>query len=127
MARSESESGALRLWFLRVGGVPIAFRMDLIVEGVYYHLKGGYDPERARFSPGLLLQHETVKHAFERGLARYEFLGANEPYKLNWTKTCRDRIALRVFGTGTRGRVAWLERSIARPLAKRVLRRDTEA
>jgi len=127
IARWLSEEEALRLWFLRVAGAPLAFRMDLIVEGVYYHLKGGYDPVSARFSPGLLLQHETVRHAFQQGLARYEFLGADEAYKMNWTKACRDRIALRIFGSGIRGRVAWLERAVARPLVKRILRHNPKA
>lgn len=123
IARWAAENGWLRLWFLRTAGVPIAFRFDLEIEGVYYHLKGGYDPQYARFSPGLLLQHATVKEAFGNGIRRYEFLGADEDYKMKWTKTTRDRLSLRVFKRGPRGTAVWLDRAVARPAGKRLLHR----
>lgn len=125
VARWAAENHWLNLWFLRLNGRSIAFRFDLIVEGVYYHLKGGYDPALARHSPGLLLQHETIRHAFEQRLVRYEFLGADEPYKMNWAKDRRDRISIQVFGTGLRGGAAWLSTAYARPAAKRLLRRTS--
>jgi CelD/BcsL family acetyltransferase involved in cellulose biosynthesis len=111
------------LWFLRKNDRPVAFRLDLEVHGVYYHLKGGYDTAYAPFSPGLLLQHATVAHAFDRGLDRYEFLGADEDYKLKWTKSTHERYSFRVFKRDPRGTIGWLDRAVARPVAKRVLRR----
>jgi CelD/BcsL family acetyltransferase involved in cellulose biosynthesis len=120
VARWAADRGWLRMWFVRLDGRPLAFRLDLEVEGVYYHLKGGYEPSFSRFSPGLLLQHESVKHAFSSGARRYEFLGADEPYKLNWTKTCRDRVAVRVFGRGPRGTAEWFARAVARPALRRL-------
>jgi CelD/BcsL family acetyltransferase involved in cellulose biosynthesis len=98
----------------------VAFRLDLVCDDVYYHLKGGYDPQWARFSPGLILQHETVRHALEAGLSRYEFLGADEPYKMNWTKTVNERSALRCFAPTIRGRAAWAKRAWVAPLGRRV-------
>jgi CelD/BcsL family acetyltransferase involved in cellulose biosynthesis len=120
VARWAAERDWLRLVFLRLDGAPVAFRFDLVADGGYYHLKGGYDPAYARFSPGLILQHETVREAFDQGLARYEFLGADEPYKLKWTSTCRDRVAVRCFAPTVAGRLAWARRAWLGPLARRL-------
>jgi CelD/BcsL family acetyltransferase involved in cellulose biosynthesis len=120
IAHWAAERGWLRLVFLRVDGAAIAFRFDLVVDHTYYHVKGGYDPAYARFSPGLILQHETVRQAFETGLSRYEFLGADEPYKLNWTKTRRERHAIRAFAPTLRGRLGWAARSYGAPAVRRL-------
>jgi CelD/BcsL family acetyltransferase involved in cellulose biosynthesis len=120
VARWAADRDWLKLVFLRLDGDAVAFRMDLVCDGAYYHLKGGYHPRWARFSPGLVLQHETVRHAFEAGLSRYEFLGADEPYKMNWTKTVTERSALRCFAPTFRGRAAWAKRAWAAPLGRTV-------
>ena len=122
LARWAASEGWLRLVFMRLDERPIAFRLDLVCEGVYYHVKGGYDPALGRYSPGLLLQHETVHNAFEAGLDRYEFLGADEPYKLNWTSTCRERMAVRVFPPGLKGLGTWAARKYAAPVARKLRR-----
>ena len=123
IARWAADRGWLRLWWLNLDGAVIAFRFDLEVAGIYYHLKGGYDPALGRYSPGLLLQHASVRKAFESGLTRYEFLGADEGYKLKWAKTTHERRSIRVFGRGTRGTIEWLDRGVARPAVKRIISR----
>jgi CelD/BcsL family acetyltransferase involved in cellulose biosynthesis len=120
VARWAAEKDWLRLNFLRLNGIPVAFRFDLVADGSYYHLKGGYDPAYGKFSPGLVLQHETVRYAFEQQLATYEFLGADEPYKMLWTSTCRDRFAVRCFAPTMRGRLAWARRAWVAPAAHRL-------
>jgi CelD/BcsL family acetyltransferase involved in cellulose biosynthesis len=126
VAEWASERGWLRLVFLRLDGNPIAFRLDLVADGGYYHLKGGYDPAFGRFSPGLVLQHETVRTAFEEGLDRYEFLGADEPYKLMWTSTRRDRFAVRCFAPTPAGRLAWARRAWVAPALRKIKRSSTK-
>jgi CelD/BcsL family acetyltransferase involved in cellulose biosynthesis len=115
-----AQQGWLRLVFLRQHDKAIAFRLDVTVDGAYYHVKGGYDPAFGRYSPGLVLQHETVRHAIEAGLSRYEFLGADEPYKLKWTSTCRDRIAVRCFARTPAGQAAWARRTLVAPVVRKL-------
>src|SRR4051812_50019434 len=67
-----------------------------------------------------------IRWAFGRGLRTYEFLGADEAFKLDWTASLRERIALHAFPRSPAGAVAWTAQSYGRPLAKRardVLRR----
>lgn len=97
VAEWAAERGWLRLAFLRVDGHAAAFDLCLEQNGVVYALKGGFDPDLRRFGPGTLLVRETLIHAFDRGLARYEFLGADDPYKLAWTDKAHDRVRLLTY------------------------------
>jgi CelD/BcsL family acetyltransferase involved in cellulose biosynthesis len=115
--------GWLRLAFLRLDGRPLAFDFCLETGDAFYALKGGYDIEYRRFGPGSLLTYESLRRAFERGLGSYEFLGSDDPYKLQWTSTTRERVRLQIFSRSVGGRgqdVAW---RYGRPLVKRAQRR----
>jgi CelD/BcsL family acetyltransferase involved in cellulose biosynthesis len=114
-----AERGSLRLAFLRLDGRPIAFHFTIEEGGSAYQLKGGYDPEFRELAPGQLLVEDMLRWAFERGLRTYEFLGADEAFKLDWTASLRERIALHAFPRSPVGAVAWTAQSYGRPLAKR--------
>lgn len=122
IARWAAERGWLRLWFLRVDGRPIAFCMDLDDGNAYYGLKVAHDPQWSKVSPGMILQDETVKYAFEKKLSSFEFLGDDEAYKLKWTKTCRERWAWRGYSRGPRGTAGWFDRKAVRPAVRNLKR-----
>jgi CelD/BcsL family acetyltransferase involved in cellulose biosynthesis len=111
----------LRLAFLRLDSKPFAFDFALEEGGVHYLLKTGYDPAYGRFAPGMLLRHEMIARAFAEGLRSYEFLGNDEPWKLEWTTTVRRRELLQAFAPTVRGRLEHAAFAYGRPLAKRVL------
>lgn len=121
IARWAAERGLLRLCFLRLDGVAIAFDYDVEANGVYYALKGGYDEAFRRFSPGKILRMEIIERAFTRDVVRYEFLGENEPYKLEWADQLRPLVVAQAFSSSVPGRVERLAYSHGRPLAKRTL------
>jgi len=75
--------GILRLSFLRVGRRSVAFQYGLEDAGVYYFLKGGYDQGYRSFAPGKLLVQALLERAFEENLNRFEFLGADDRFKLD--------------------------------------------
>ncbi len=119
IARWTAQRGWLRLALLRLDGRAIAFQFDLEVQETYYSLKIGFDPEFERFSPGKLLAYTMVARAVSTGLASYELLGTDEPWKYRWTDTFRNRVTLRAFARSPAGLVDW---SLARgrPLARRI-------
>lgn len=119
LARSAAERGRLRLAFLRLDGRALAFALGLEDANVYYMLKSGYDPAYGRLAPGSILRYKLIARAFAERLVRYEFLGADEPWKLVWTKTTRERAVLRAFRRSPRGVVEWAALAHGRPLAKR--------
>ena len=121
VARWTSAAGWLRLMFLRLNQRAIAFRFDIECGGVSYHLKGGYDPDYARFSPGNILAHVAVRRAFETGCTRLEFLGAAERHKLEWTDRYRRQVLIMAFPRSAGGVLAWASNAYLRPWAKRAV------
>jgi CelD/BcsL family acetyltransferase involved in cellulose biosynthesis len=122
VARWAHDHGWLKLAFLRVDGHAVAFDMHVEAGGAAYVLKGGFDPDWARYSPGSVLTHGSLERAFaEPGLSVYEFVGRDDAYKLTWSAVTRERVRLRAFGrtpAGTVERLAWARGG---PLAKRAL------
>lgn len=103
-ARWAAQRGWLRLAFLRVGGRAIAFDYCLQVDGFHYLLKTGYDPGFASFAPGNLLRREMIRNAFAEALQAYEFAGAEEPWKQEWTATTREIVVLEAWAPTAAGR-----------------------
>ena len=122
LARWAAEQGWLRLAFLRLDGRAIAAEFDIACAGSLYSLKSGFDPEYRAFGPGQLLTHDCVKLAFDEGLATYEFLGTDEPYKMSWTAATRERARVRSFRRTVTGDLSALARHHARPVVRRLRR-----
>jgi hypothetical protein len=119
VAEWAAERGWLRLAFLRVGGRPIAFQFGLEQDRQYYFLKGGFDPAFERFAPAKILVHDMLERAFRLGLWRFNFLGGNEAWKLEWTPTCRGRVVLHAFSPTWLGSIDRLLIGYGRPLRNR--------
>ena len=122
LAAWAASRGSLRLSFLALDGRPIAAEFALEENGVRYALKSGFDPGFRNFGPGQLLTHESLARSFQARLRSYEFLGADDDYKLDWTSATRERIRLRSFPPTLRGRVGLVARRRVRPLWLRLRR-----
>ncbi len=72
----------LRIVLMRVGGRPAAFHYFFELDGTMVVHRLAFDPDLARYSPGLVATLETLRVAGEDGMTRVEFLGGNERYKL---------------------------------------------
>ena len=119
VARWAAERGSLRLAFLRLDDRPLAFHFTIEEDGVAYQLKGGYDAEFRELGPGNLLIAEMLAWAFRRRLRAYEFLGAEEEFKMDWSSGLRERLAIQAFPrspAGVAGRCAY---AYGRPAVKR--------
>jgi CelD/BcsL family acetyltransferase involved in cellulose biosynthesis len=81
IAADLAREGWLRLWFLEADGAPLAACLCLEYGGSVGLYNSGFDPERGALSPGIVLLAHVVKDAIERGLARFDFLRGEEPYK----------------------------------------------
>jgi CelD/BcsL family acetyltransferase involved in cellulose biosynthesis len=121
IARWAEERGSLRLSFLRLDGHAIAFHLALEEGGVYYALKGGFDPSFGAYAPGKLVVHGTLERAFATGLRRYELLGSDEDYKRPWATAARDLIVFEAFAPTLPGHVSQVALTCARQIHKRAL------
>ena len=121
VGRWAARRGWLRLAFLRLDGRPLAFDMCIEYGGATYVLKGGFDPEYRRFGPGSLLTWDSLERAFaDPAIASYELLGTDDPYKLNWTETVRERVRLQAFRRSPLGLAQLAAWRHGRPLVRRV-------
>ncbi len=120
IARWAAHRGWLRLAFLRLDGRAIAFDFAIEHERVHYLLKTGFDPAFRRFAPGMLIRQEMLRRAFSSEVARYEFLGHDDPWKLEWADATADELHLQAFRPTPIGLAEWAGFAVARPLARRV-------
>jgi CelD/BcsL family acetyltransferase involved in cellulose biosynthesis len=102
LAYRMARRGALRLCFLRIASHRVAFAYMLEVQDKIYLLKQGYDPDYAQFSPAIQLIVETLQYAFSSNLKEYDFLGADERWKFEWTSHVRPHTWLYAFSSTAR-------------------------
>lgn len=105
LAERAAGRGWLRLMFLTVGGRRIATAYGSCFDGRLFLFKTGYDPAYASCAPFKILMYLATRRAFADGLREIDFLGDQEPWKLEWTSTSRVHDWLYVFPNTIRGRL----------------------
>jgi CelD/BcsL family acetyltransferase involved in cellulose biosynthesis len=101
-----AESAILRVAFLRLGDEPAAMQIAVERAGALWLLKIGYDERFSTASPGQLLMLETLRWAADRGLERYEFLGAARDWTRAWTRTEWSCTTVMAYPANPRGAAA---------------------
>jgi CelD/BcsL family acetyltransferase involved in cellulose biosynthesis len=117
-ARLAAEQGMLRLFFLRVDGKTIAARMSVECGKRLWDLKIGYDETLSKCAPGVLLTHETLRYAVNRGLDAHEFLGHPEAWERNWPCEEETYVSLAAFPFSFKGQISILEECCRSVLAR---------
>lgn len=84
LARAFAREGSLVLAYLTIGGRDAACRLILRQQSAWFEIKIGFNEEFARFSPGVLLMHETLREACRTGIGTYAFLGLREGWQDHW-------------------------------------------
>lgn len=84
MARTFLARGHLRLQWLELDGTPIAAEYHLVAGDTLYGYQSGIDPDRLDEEPGRLAGIAVIRQAIDEGLAVYDLLRGDEPYKAHW-------------------------------------------
>jgi CelD/BcsL family acetyltransferase involved in cellulose biosynthesis len=66
---------------MKLDGRAIAFQYYLVFERRMFFYRLAFDPDFARWSPGLLTTLAAIEAAAAEGVERVEFLGGDERYK----------------------------------------------
>jgi CelD/BcsL family acetyltransferase involved in cellulose biosynthesis len=103
IGRWAAKRGWLRLAFLQLDGRTLAFDYCLEYNKVHYLIKTGYDPSYRSFAPGMIIRYLMINRAFSEGLALYDFLGVDAPWKRQWTNAFKELQFLRMFAPTTLG------------------------
>jgi CelD/BcsL family acetyltransferase involved in cellulose biosynthesis len=73
-----------RIFTLRIGGVPVASRLGLLLPGCLYLYYAGYDPAWRKFSVGTTITAEAIKCAIAWGLPRVHLSMGADHSKSRW-------------------------------------------
>lgn len=74
----------LWLGILRLDGDPIGAIYAMRLADTCYYYQAGFDPSKGSISPGTLLVAATIRRSIDEGLAHFDFLRGDEPYKRRW-------------------------------------------
>lgn len=121
-ATAACTKGRLRLCFLRIGGKAAAMQIAIESNDRFWLMKIGYDEAFASCSPGNLLIRESVSYAARQGLKSIGFLGAPEPWKLQWSREMVRSVTLHAYPWGMRG-LATLAKEATRHVIDKLRRR----
>ena len=122
LARWAHSRGWLRLWFLRLDGRPIAFRLGIEGNGVFTSFKIGYLEEHAAQSPGKVLEAAVIESLHGGDCRRLDYAGDMSAHKDRFATGSRELLELSAFPASLRGRAGHLAaglRARAAPAVKR--------
>lgn len=77
--------GQLSLNFLRLNDEPVAYELDILLDGTVYSLKHSYKERFRKFSPGVILRSYSLRDYFELGFQSVNFWGSADRFKHLWT------------------------------------------
>ncbi len=87
--------GALRLYELRVDGVPLAVQYNFAAKLRAYAYLAGFDRAWQRSSPGAGLLARSIEQALAEGVEEFDFLRKREDFKYAWG--ARDSVNSRIL------------------------------
>jgi CelD/BcsL family acetyltransferase involved in cellulose biosynthesis len=121
VARDAARGGRLALRTLRLDRRPVAVHLGLVHAGAFHLLKTAYDEGLGPLSPGQLLQREVLAECEARGLAAFEFLGPDMPWKRDWEPGEVAHDWLYVYRPSFAGRAMHTLKHRVRPAVKEAL------
>lgn len=88
--------GMLRLYWVELGGKPVAAEFQLAGGGVTFAYQAGVDPDMLDEEPGRIINIATLKQAILDGQQGFDFLRGDEPYKAHWRAEPQPCLELRI-------------------------------
>lgn len=94
--RALADRGRARVWFLEHEGGNLAAFLCLEYGASVGLYNSGFDPERARLAPGIVLLAHVIRDAIQRAIPVFDFLRGEEPYKYGFGPAAEDLFRVRL-------------------------------
>ncbi|HMO16036.1 MAG TPA: GNAT family N-acetyltransferase [Pirellulaceae bacterium] len=94
-----------------VDGNPIASDLLLRARSGFQKYQTGVDPQFMSWEPGHLITAAEISYSISEGLAEFDFLRGDEPYKRSWAARANRLFTSRIVSTSQAARIshrAWL-------------------
>ncbi len=121
VVRDAAARGTLAIRALTLDGRPVAVHLGIVHRGIYHLPKTAYDERLGHVSPGQLLQQEVLAECEARGLAGFDFLGPDMPWKRDWEPDHAPHDWLYVYRPSLAGLAMHTVKHRVRPAVKEVL------
>jgi CelD/BcsL family acetyltransferase involved in cellulose biosynthesis len=111
LLRTAAQNGWLCGHMLLLDGEPVAYIYGLLYNGIFSDLKESYKSRYRDMSPGHVLKAFAFQSLYAHKARIYDFMGACEKYKMNWTDKTYSRTSYLVYNRTAR---AWAARRVGR-------------
>ena len=104
--RVKAQKGWLRTYVLYAGDRPLAFWMGDLLGGTFGGNFTGYDPDMAKYSPGMYLMTKVIEdfcNAEATDVTKIDFGPGGAPYKASLGKRDADEAPLYIFSRSWKG------------------------
>jgi GNAT acetyltransferase-like protein len=113
--RVKAQKGWLRTYVLYAGDRSLAFWMGDLVQGIFGGNFTGYDPDIAKYSPGMYLMAKVIEdfcNAKQPEVTKIDFGPGGAPYKASLGKSEGDEASVHIFSWSLKGLELNLLRSL---------------
>jgi CelD/BcsL family acetyltransferase involved in cellulose biosynthesis len=114
-----SEKGQLRLYIMEIDKKPVAALYGFSFNNSFYYYLGGFEPEWGRMSVSTVLIAYAIEQAIAEGLAYFDFLRGDEPYKKKWMSCEATNYRVLISRSGKRSQVVKKMLALENELAKK--------
>jgi CelD/BcsL family acetyltransferase involved in cellulose biosynthesis len=119
IASDLSKRGQLRLYIMEIDRKAVAALYGFSFNGSFYYYLGGFEPEWGRLSVSTVLIAYSIEQAIAEGLAYFDFLRGDEPYKKKWMACEASNYRVLISRSGKRSQVVKKMLSLENELAKK--------
>ncbi len=119
LIRASASRGWLRMGIAWLDGKPIAAQVWLVNGDTAEIYKLAYDQSFKRYAPGTLLTARLMEQVIDQDKVKYvDYLIGDDPYKITWVESRRERWGLAVYDPRTIGGLLSLVREMGAALLK---------
>lgn len=98
--KSLADSDKIRVFLLIANEKLVAYDIEIMDSNILWSFNTAFDPEFGKYGPGIDLQLEVIRYAFDHNVDRVELLGDNLPYKRSFAHHTHDRSTVYLFPPG---------------------------
>lgn len=95
----------LRIYILRLDGVPVASLYGFRYGDTFYFYQSGFDPDHAKSSVGMLVLGLAIESAIGEGVSECDLLHGDEAYKFRWTRDTRKLVRFNLCPPNFHGKI----------------------
>jgi CelD/BcsL family acetyltransferase involved in cellulose biosynthesis len=113
-----SAHNRLQITLAFLDGRPVAHDVGLILGDRYACLKTSFVEKIRTSNPGKVLREFIVASLFEHGYREHDFLGEDEAWKTQWTKSVRQHVHLTIYRSAWRASLVTALRALRQRLPR---------